>query len=155
MPLYARSMALAGACGAVMVSAAAGFVMPSASRSIVAQQRRQTNSVARRPRGLYMHQVTIEVAGKSHTLEVDEKTSVLEAALDAGIELPHDCKLGVCLTCPSKIVSGEVDQDGTTLDDSVVEQGYALTCCSFPRSDLVIRAIDEDELVGAQFEGRE
>lgn len=55
-------------------------------------------------------------------LEVDESTSILEAALDNGIELPHDCKLGVCLTCPSKIVSGEIDQSQGTLDDSVVSK---------------------------------
>lgn len=60
--------------------------------------------------------------GKSTVLEVDENTSILEAALDNDIELPHDCKLGVCLTCPSLIVSGDVDQSEGTLDDSVMEQ---------------------------------
>ena len=60
--------------------------------------------------------------GKTIVLEVSESTTILDAALDNGIELPHDCKLGVCLTCPSKVVSGEVDQSDGTLDDSVVEQ---------------------------------
>ena len=60
--------------------------------------------------------------GKSTVLDVDENTSILEAALDNDIELPHDCKLGVCLTCPSLIVSGDVDQSDGTLDDSVIEQ---------------------------------
>jgi len=23
----------------------------------------------------------------------------------AGLELPHDCKLGVCMTCPARVVS--------------------------------------------------
>lgn len=55
-------------------------------------------------------------------MEVDENTSILEAALDNDIELPHDCKLGVCLTCPSLVVSGDVDQSDGTLDDSVMEQ---------------------------------
>lgn len=60
--------------------------------------------------------------GKTHELEVVGRTSILEAALDEGIELPHDCKLGVCLTCPSMVVSGEVDQSEGTLDTAVVEQ---------------------------------
>ena len=77
--------------------------------------------------------------------------NILSAALDAGIELPHDCKLGVCLTCPSKVLSGTVDQSEGTLDDSVTSQGYALTCITYPRSDCIIRSIDEDELVSAQF----
>lgn len=57
--------------------------------------------------------------GTSTVLEVDESTTILEAALDNDIDLPHDCKLGVCLTCPSKVVSGEVDQSDGTLEDSV------------------------------------
>jgi ferredoxin len=98
------------------------------------------------------HKVTIEHEGKTAVLDVDEGTTILEAALDNGIELPHDCKLGVCMTCPSKIVSGEVDQSDGTLDDSVVAQGYALTCVTYARSDVTVRSIDEDELVNAQFE---
>ena len=97
--------------------------------------------------------VTIKHEGKETELEVSENTSILEAALEANIDLPHDCDLGVCLTCPAFIESGECDQSGGTLDDSVAEKGYALTCQSFPRSDVVIRSIEEDELVDAQFEG--
>lgn len=55
-------------------------------------------------------------------LEVDEYTTILDAALDADIDMPHDCKLGVCLTCPSKVISGTVDQPDGTLEDSVVSQ---------------------------------
>ena len=97
------------------------------------------------------YKVTVQHGGKDTTIEVKDNESILMAALDAGIDLPHDCDLGVCLTCPSKIVSGKVDQTGGTLDDSVMAQGFALTCCSYPRSDVVIRSIDEDELVSAQF----
>lgn len=101
------------------------------------------------------HKVTIVHEGKETVLDVAEDCSVLDAALDAGIELPHDCKLGVCLTCPSKVLSGEVDQTGGTLDDSVMEKGYALTCMTYPRSDVKITSIDEDELVNAQFSDRD
>lgn len=100
------------------------------------------------------HKLTIQHEGKETTIECAENVSVLTAAKDAGIELPHDCELGVCLTCPAKVISGKVDHSGSTLEDSVAEQGYALTCCTFPRSDVTIRSIDEDELVSAQF-GRE
>ena len=97
------------------------------------------------------HKVTVQHGGKEFILEVPEDYSILNAAIDAGIDLPYDCNLGVCLTCPSRVVSGKIDQAGSTLDDSVMEQGFALTCTSYPRSDVVIRSIDEDELVSAQF----
>eukprot|EP00903_Cladosiphon_okamuranus_P009987 g9473.t1 len=112
-------------------------------------------AAGRAPSGLQMHQVTIEHEGKTTVLEVDDNTSILEAALDNDIDLPHDCKLGVCLTCPSMVVSGEVDQSDGTLEDSVTAQGYALTCCTYARSDVTIRSVDEDELVGAQFSDRD
>lgn len=68
------------------------------------------------------YKVTVQHDGKDTVIDVREDTSILSAALDAGIDLPHDCDLGVCLTCPSKIVSGDVDQTGGTLDDSVIAQ---------------------------------
>jgi ferredoxin len=51
------------------------------------------------------HKVEITHEGKSFTLDVPEGQSILETALDQGIDLPHDCKLGVCMTCPAKLVS--------------------------------------------------
>lgn len=126
---------------------------------IISRRNRNTNDVYKSiqtSRDISLHakatyKVTVQHAGKETVINVREDCSVLSAALDAGIDLPHDCDLGVCLTCPSKIVSGTVDQTGGTLDDSVIAQGFALTCCSYPRSDVVIRSIEEDELVSAQF----
>ena len=108
-----------------------------------------------RDRTSLYYTVTLKEAGKKDVvMEVDDNTSILEAGIDAGVDLEYDCKLGVCLTCPSRIISGETDQSGSTLDDSVIEKGYALTCMTYPRSDCVIQIIEEDELVDAQFEGR-
>ena len=98
-----------------------------------------------------LHKVTLNHAGKDHILQVAEDETILDASLDAGIELPYDCKCGVCLQCPSKIISGKVDQEGSTLDDSVMADGYSLTCMCYPRSDLVINTIEEEELVKVQF----
>lgn len=107
---------------------------------------------ASRTKPLFGHKVTIQtIDGKTHEIIVESYKSVLEAALDEGIELPHDCKLGTCLACAAKLVSGEVDQTGSTLDDSVMEQGYVLTCCSYPQSDVVMQSIPEDQLIDEQF----
>ena len=64
---------------------------------------------------------------------------MLEAALDAGVEnLSYDCKMGVCMTCPSRLKAGEVDQGGAMLSDDVVEKGFALLCCAVPVGDGVV-----------------
>ena len=97
---------------------------------------------AARPRGARLaparaYKVTIEHGGESR-------------ALDEGLDVPHDCKLGVCMTCPARLVAGEVDQSDGMLSDDVVAQGYALLCAAYPRSDCTIRVIPEDELLQVQ-----
>jgi len=48
--------------------------------------------------------VEIEHDNGTTTLEVEDGQTILEAALDSGLELSHDCKMGVCMTCPAKLV---------------------------------------------------
>ena len=76
--------------------------------------------------------------------------SILAKALDSGLSVPHDCKLGVCMTCPARLLSGSVDQSEGMLSDDVVERGYALLCVAYPSSDCHIRTIPEDELLSLQ-----
>jgi ferredoxin len=94
--------------------------------------------------------VTIEHEGKPTTLEVEDGTTILEAALDAGLELPHDCTMGVCMRCPARLVKGDVDLGVGMLSEDVVERGYTLLCTATPLSDCEIRTINEDELLDQQ-----
>lgn len=96
------------------------------------------------------HKVEVEHNGTVTVLEVAEDETILNVALDKGMELPHDCKLGVCMTCPAKIVSGSLDQSEGMLSDDVQEAGYALMCAAYPRSDCKIRVIPEEELLSLQ-----
>ncbi|KAL6749831.1 putative ferredoxin [Haematococcus lacustris] len=97
------------------------------------------------------YKVTVEHEGKSHVLQVPEGETVLSVALDQGLSLPHDCKLGVCMTCPAKLRSGTVDQSGSMLCEDVAEKGYVLMCVATPTSDCSITTISEDELLTQQF----
>ncbi|XP_020162460.1 ferredoxin C 1, chloroplastic [Aegilops tauschii subsp. strangulata] len=109
--------------------------------------RRQVRLTAAPPRA---HRVTIEHGGESRVVEMEEDENILERALEEGLDVPHDCKLGVCMTCPARLVSGRVDQSDGMLSDDVVAQGYALLCAAYPRSDCTIRVIPEDELLQVQ-----
>lgn len=42
--------------------------------------------------------------GSTQSVAVDDDTTMLEAMLDAGLEPSHDCKMGVCMTCPARLV---------------------------------------------------
>lgn len=65
--------------------------------------------------------VKIEWEGAIHEVNCDGDTTLLEAAMDAGLELPSSCMSGSCLTCPGKIVSGTVDQSEGVLEEEQTE----------------------------------
>ncbi|CAI9294028.1 unnamed protein product [Lactuca saligna] len=96
------------------------------------------------------YKVAIEHEGETTELEVDPDETILEKALDSGMSVPHDCKLGVCMTCPAKLLSGSVDQSEGMLSDDVIERGYSLLCVSYPKSDCHIKIIPEEELLSLQ-----
>jgi ferredoxin len=79
------------------------------------------------------HKVEITHEGKTVTLDVPEGQSILEVALDKGIDLPHDCKLGVCMTCPAKLVSKLmqlVARESKCVDSATSVVKAALAVCS-------------------------
>ncbi|XP_050220163.1 ferredoxin C 1, chloroplastic [Mercurialis annua] len=96
------------------------------------------------------YKVVIEHQGQSTELEVEPDESILSKALDSGLDVSYDCKLGVCMTCPAKVISGTVDQSEGMLSDDVIELGYALLCVAYPRSDCRIQTIPEEELLSLQ-----
>ena len=92
------------------------------------------------------YELTIEPLGQ--TIEVEDGQSILDAALRAGIYLPHACCHGLCATCKVQVVDGEVDHGEAStfaLMDFEREEGKTLACCARLEADTVIEAeIDED-----------
>lgn len=92
------------------------------------------------------YELTIEPLGQ--TLEVEDDQTILDAALRAGIWLPHACCHGLCATCKVQVVDGEVDHGEASsfaLMDFERDEGKALACCARLQSDLVIEAEIEEE----------
>jgi ferredoxin len=96
--------------------------------------------------------VVAQINGVSHTFACSEDQTVLAAAEAAGVELPSSCCSGVCTTCAALLSEGSVHQpDAMGVKAELQQQGYALLCVAFPRSDLKLRAGMEDALYEAQF----
>ena len=88
--------------------------------------------------------ITIKLDGRSFDFELNfNSSSILDAALQQGADLPYACKGGVCATCRAKLLEGEVDMDvNYALEQEEVEQGFILTCQSHPRSNNLVVVFD-------------
>jgi ferredoxin len=99
-----------------------------------------------------MYTVEIHHRGTTHTIQVPENQTVLEVADAAGLDLPSSCHAGVCTTCAARLLSGSVEQsEGMGISSELQEQGYALLCVAYPRSDLKVETEKEDTVYQLQF----
>lgn len=84
-------------------------------------------------------QVTVLQYGIENSFELSSVgKSILDAAIDAGVDAPFACKGAVCATCRGKVLEGKVHMNKNfALTDQEVAEGYILTCQSHPISPVV------------------
>jgi NAD(P)H-flavin reductase/ferredoxin len=76
----------------------------------------------------------VRIAGTDLHFSCDENEHLLDAALNAGIEMPYSCRKGVCGNCAGGIAAGEVQCPAS----DVAGPGQVLFCQCLPLSDLEI-----------------
>ena len=87
------------------------------------------------------YKVLVEPHGRHITVAADRP--VLEAALAAGLNLPHSCKSGHCSSCRVRLRAGEIEYpNGVPLGLTAQEAqaGNILLCQARARSDLIVEA---------------
>jgi benzoate/toluate 1,2-dioxygenase reductase component len=79
--------------------------------------------------------------GVTRFIECGPDETIADASYRAAINIPLDCRDGVCGTCKCRVESGEYDR-GSYLDDALTEkeaaEGLALACQTRPKADLVV-----------------
>jgi CDP-4-dehydro-6-deoxyglucose reductase, E3 len=85
--------------------------------------------------------VTVQPSGRSFSVNPDQ--AILAAGIAQGIGLPYGCKDGACGSCKCKLVSGTVTHgphQAKALSDIEEANGFVLTCCGIPHSDVVLES---------------
>jgi 3-ketosteroid 9alpha-monooxygenase subunit B len=71
----------------------------------------------------------VKIKGKIHEVVVDGRRSLLSAMLNAGLQVPHSCKVGECASCICRLREGEVERlENSVLDDDDAAQGWIVAC---------------------------
>jgi ring-1,2-phenylacetyl-CoA epoxidase subunit PaaE len=84
-------------------------------------------------------EVTLRMRDGERRIVVAVGRTVLETALDAGIDMPFSCAIGGCGTCRVKLAEGSVVMDEPNcLSAGERSQGYVLACVSRPTSPCTI-----------------
>jgi ring-1,2-phenylacetyl-CoA epoxidase subunit PaaE len=69
---------------------------------------------------------------------------ILDAAEQAGLDLPFSCRAGVCATCRAKLLGGTAEMEhNVALEEWEVEAGYILCCQARPTSRAIEISYDE------------
>ena len=89
------------------------------------------------PEEINEYNVTLSKSGK--VIPCGSNTSILVSIQKQGITVPFACAQGLCGTCRTKMLQGTVEMDAQGgLLKSHEKEGYILTCCSYPTTDVIL-----------------
>jgi ferredoxin-NADP reductase len=82
---------------------------------------------------------SIELAKSNRIILVTPGKTILEALLEAGVEVPFSCQSGVCGSCETKVLSGLPDHRDLILTDSERNGNKTMMiCCSGSKSEKLV-----------------
>ena len=85
------------------------------------------------------HGAEVTFAASGRRVRTRPGQTVLQAGLEAGLDLPYSCTMGGCGACKVRRSAGTVVMsEPNCLSDAERAAGYLLACCSYADADVVI-----------------
>jgi ferredoxin-NADP reductase len=84
---------------------------------------------------------TVRFLRSDRVIEAEPGTTLLEAAENAGVAIPFECRSGICGQCRTRLASGRVAMDAEdALTSADRDRGLILMCQAHPVGDVTVDA---------------
>lgn len=89
-------------------------------------------------------EVTVILDDEEITFKLEEGQTILDGALDQGLDAPYSCQGGICSSCVGRITKGSAKMKrNAILVDSEIEEGLTLTCQAVPTTPSITLDYDD------------
>ncbi len=89
--------------------------------------------------------ITVILDDEEEIFEMPQTKSILEAALDQGMDPPYSCQGGICSTCIARLKEGKAEmRKNQILTEAEIADGLILTCQAHPTTPNVV--VDYDDV---------
>jgi len=82
-------------------------------------------------------ELVIEIQSSGQKISLTRAESLIEALARSGIEVPTSCQSGLCGTCKTRYISGDVEHGDCILSDAE-HQEYLTPCISHIKSGTLV-----------------
>ena len=82
-------------------------------------------------------ELVIEVQSSGQKITLTRSESIIDALARSGIEIPTSCQSGLCGTCKTRYISGEVEHGDCILSDAE-HQEYLTPCISHIKNGTLL-----------------
>ena len=82
-------------------------------------------------------ELVIEIQSTGQKISLTRAESLIEALARSGIEVPTSCQSGLCGTCKTRYISGDVEHGDCILSDAE-HQEYLTPCISHIKSGTLV-----------------
>ena len=82
-------------------------------------------------------ELVIEVQSTGQKISVTRAESLIDALARSGVEVPTSCQSGLCGTCKTRYISGDVEHGDCILSDAE-HQEYLTPCVSHIKSGTLV-----------------